>query len=701
MKHSNQLIHETSPYLLQHAHNPVNWYPWGEEALQRAREENKPILVSIGYAACHWCHVMERESFENEETAAIMNEDFINIKIDREERPDLDHIYMDAVQAMTGSGGWPLNVFLTPDRKPFYGGTYFPPKRAYNRPSWQETLNGVIQAFRERRHEIDAQAENLTSHLLQSNSFGIQRTSENEIFVTEKSDEVFQNIMKQADREWGGFGRAPKFPQTGSIQYLLRYSYLQKQLELPGSSKPPLLPERGLGGEVALKQALLSLDKMIEGGIYDQVGGGFARYSTDTEWLAPHFEKMLYDNALLLSVLSEAYQLTKKERYREVIEETMDFIQREMLHHNNGFYAAIDADSEGVEGKFYVWQLQEVKELLGRDADIFCAYFDITEKGNWEHTNILRVKKSMEQFAAEKGMQAEEVKKLLTRGKHKLLEQREKRIRPLLDDKIILGWNALMNTAASKAFAATGNERYRQLALDNMKFILSVFKTEKGFHHTWKDGLAKYPAFLDDLAFLAEALLHLQEISGDTAWLAEAKKITDHVQEHFREEDTGFFFYTPMGQNDVIVRKKEVYDSAVPSGNAIMAYNLYRLGILLDRPEWKQQAMEIVVALGNAVVRYPTSFSYWACLLQEMTAGTLEIAVVGEGFGPERDEILQNYLPHRVLMGASEANPNYPLLAGRNVAGKLAFHLCSNYTCQRPVFSAKELILLINKGQKQ
>ncbi len=702
MKTSNQLIHETSPYLLQHARNPVNWYPWGEEALRKAKEENKPILVSIGYAACHWCHVMERESFENESTAAIMNEHFINIKIDREERPDLDHIYMDAVQAMTGSGGWPLNVFLTPDRKPFYGGTYFPPQRAYNRPSWQETLNGVIQAFRERRHEIDAQAENLTSHLLQSNSFGIQKTEEHEMFITGKLDGVFQNIMKQADREWGGFGRAPKFPQTGTIQFLLRYSYLNTntQSAISESPTPPLRQDRGPGGEAA-QQALLSLDKMIEGGIYDQVGGGFARYSTDTEWLAPHFEKMLYDNALLIAVLSEAYQLTKKERYREVIEETMEFIQREMLDENRAFYAAIDADSEGVEGKFYVWQQREVMELLGDEAGLFCDYFDITEKGNWEHSNILRVKKTLDVFAAEKGMKAEEVKKILVRGKQKLLRQREKRVRPLLDDKIILGWNALMNTASSKAFAATGQERYRQLALENMDFILSVFKTETGFHHTWKEGQAKYPAFLDDLAFLVEALLHLQEISGDTAWLREAKEITELVQERFREEDTGFFFYTPEGQEDVIVRKKEVYDSAVPSGNSVMAYNLYRLGILLDRPDWKQQAMENVSAMGNAVVRYPTSFSNWACLLQEMTTGTYEIAVVGDGFGRERDEILQNYLPHRVLMGAVKADPNYPLLAGRTVAGKLSIHLCSNYTCQLPVFSAKELISLINKGQNQ
>ncbi|HRG82899.1 MAG TPA: thioredoxin domain-containing protein, partial [Chitinophagaceae bacterium] len=368
-------------YLLQHAHNPVNWYPWGEEALQKAKQEDKPILVSIGYAACHWCHVMERESFEDETTAAIMNRDFINIKIDREERPDLDHIYMDAVQAMTGSGGWPLNVFLTPEARPFYGGTYFPPTRAYNRASWQETLLGVTQAFRDRRNEIEAQASNLTEHLISASSFGIQTVPGSEIFDRTKIHDTYEQLMKQADQEWGGFGRAPKFPQSFSILYLLRFYYLS-------------------GDKAALEQALLSLDKMIEGGIYDQLGGGFARYSTDTEWLAPHFEKMLYDNALLIMVLTEAYQLTGEPRYKEVISETLDFIQREMMQEQGAFYAALDADSEGVEGKFYVWQPEEVKAVLGAEADLFCSYYDVTEKGNWSEpghgsTNILRVKKTM------------------------------------------------------------------------------------------------------------------------------------------------------------------------------------------------------------------------------------------------------------------------------------------------------------------
>ena len=688
-QYTNQLIHETSPYLLQHAHNPVNWFPWGEEALSKSKEENKPILISIGYAACHWCHVMERESFEDDATAKIMNENFINIKIDREERPDLDHIYMDAVQAMSGSGGWPLNVFLTPDAKPFYGGTYFPPQRAYNRPSWQETLLSVAQSFRDKRNEIDAQAENLTDHLLKANSFGFQKQPSEEIFTTEKSNEAFLNIMKSADKEWGGFGKAPKFPQTSSIQFLLRYHHITKN-------------------EEAVQQAILSLDKMIEGGIYDQVGGGFSRYSTDTEWLAPHFEKMLYDNALLVSVLSEAYQLTKKEEYKKVIEEVMEFVQRELLHPQKGFFAALDADSEGVEGKFYVWSLEEIKELLKKDAAIFCEYYDVTEAGNWEHNNILRVKKSFKNFAAEKNIPIKELKIILEKGKKILLEHRSKRIRPLLDDKIILGWNALMNTACSKAYGATGNETYRQLAIDNMQFLLNNFKgnKENEFHHTWKNDTAKYPAFLDDYAFLIQALIHLQEITADSRWLIKAKEITAFVIENFSEPDTGFFFYTPSAQTDVIVRKKEVYDGAVPSGNSIMAYNLHHLSILFDKNDpmtigWGQRAIDMISSLGNAITRYPTSFGNWACLLQEMIAGTNEIAVIGYDFSTIHAELLQQYIPHRVLMASNRADSTMPLLAEKPVTNNTTIYLCSNYACLNPVFSAKDLMLLINSRENR
>lgn len=682
--HSNKLLQETSPYLLQHAHNPVDWYPWGEEALQKAKEENKPILVSIGYSACHWCHVMERESFEDAATAAVMNEHFINIKIDREERPDLDHIYMDAVQAMTGSGGWPLNVFLTPDGKPFYGGTYFPPQKAFNRPSWQDVLNSVVQAFGDRRHEIDAQAENLTAHLSQSNSFGLQKPGADEqLFTHENLERAFEAVIKSADKQWGGFGRAPKFPQTFTIQFLLRYHYVS-------------------GNKEALQQALLSLDKMIDGGIYDQVGGGFARYSTDAEWLVPHFEKMLYDNALLVSVLSEAYQLTKKEKYREVINETIAFVEREMMHPGKGFYAALDADSEGVEGKFYVWRYEQVNPLLGKDAALFCAYYDISPAGNWEGTNILWVKESAEKFAENSNVSINELNNIIEKSKSILLAERSKRVRPSLDDKILLGWNALMNTALGKAFAATGNEHYKQLAVDNMKFLFEKFAVinSAGFHHTWKKEQAKFPAFLDDYAFLIHALLQLQEITGDTSWLEKAVTITNFVIDQFSEEETGFFFFTPKNQPDIIVRKKEVYDGAVPSGNGVMATNLYQLSILTGRNDWKERSFAMISSLGNAIIKYPTSFGVWAGLLQEIADGTAEIAITGKRPAEVHRDVLKMYLPHKVVMVASEACI-YPLLSGKPVTEKTNIWLCKNYSCQAPVYSAEQLITLIDKGKNE
>ena len=384
----NKLINETSPYLLQHAHNPVNWYPWGDEALQLAKQQDKPILVSIGYSACHWCHVMERESFEDESTASVMNTCFINIKIDREERPDLDHIYMDALQNMTGGGGWPLNVFLTPEGKPFYGGTYYPPRRAHNRPSWKEVLLAVHDGYQNKKTDVFAQAENLTKQLANANNFGIAKTAEGDygsIFNQENLATIAANILQQADAEWGGFGRAPKFPQTFSVQFLLRHYHYTKH-------------------QPSLQQALLSINKMMQGGIYDHIGGGFARYSTDTEWLAPHFEKMLYDNALLINIISEAYQLTGEARYVEVIEDTIAFLEREMLSPEGGFYSALDADSEGEEGRFYVWAKHEVADVLGPDADLFCKVYNVTDDGNWEHNNIIWLKRPMEELLLEAGV---------------------------------------------------------------------------------------------------------------------------------------------------------------------------------------------------------------------------------------------------------------------------------------------------------
>jgi uncharacterized protein len=686
---SNRLRSETSPYLLQHAHNPVDWFPWGDEALQKATNENKPILVSIGYAACHWCHVMEKESFEDEEVASIMNENFVNIKIDREERPDLDHIYMDAVQTMTGSGGWPLNVFLTPAKKPFFGGTYFPPRRAFNRSSWREVLIAVSKAFREKRDEIDSQADNLTAHLLQSNKLGYQ-TNAGEINLSkEKIDELFQNLMKAADNTWGGFGRPPKFPQTFSIQFLLRYYHVT-------------------GNKDALNQACLSLDKMIEGGIYDQLGGGFARYSTDREWLAPHFEKMLYDNALLISVLAEAYQLTRKERYREVIDETIGFVRRELMQSPAAFYSALDADSESEEGKFYVWEFDEVNRVVDQ-AEIFCEYFDITQNGNWHEgtpsaqgKNILRIKRSLEDFAHEKNISSSQLETILHKGKARLFSERHKRIRPALDDKIILSWNALMNTGLSKAFAATGKEEYRDLAIGNMKFLLAHFESKAGgyFHHTWKNNAAKHFAFLDDYAFLIQALLNLQEITGDADWIFKARDLAEYVIKNFSEEGTEFFLFTDSVQRDVIFRKKEVYDGATPSGNATMANNIYRLSILMNMPGWKKRAEKMISSLSDTIVQYPTSFGVWAVLSVEMIDGTKEIVVVGKDSSALAGQILAEYIPHKIFLVSETGEEQLPLLTGKTPIDKPLIYLCHEYSCLKPVTEVNQLLALMNERNK-
>ncbi|MEO8171499.1 MAG: thioredoxin domain-containing protein [Sediminibacterium sp.] len=672
---SNHLINETSPYLLQHAHNPVNWYPWGEEALQKAKAEDKPILVSIGYAACHWCHVMERESFEDEGTAVLMNEYFINIKIDREERPDLDHIYMDAVQAMSGSGGWPLNVFLTPETKPFFGGTYFPPVRAYGRASWKEVLEGIHKNYREKKEEILSQADNLTSHLLTANAFGVQKPGEAVLFSDEHLQTIATNILANADREWGGFGTAPKFPQTFSIQYLLRHYHFSKD-------------------ESALQQAVLSLDKMIEGGIYDQLGGGFARYSTDVEWLAPHFEKMLYDNALLICVLAEAYQITGKSQYADTIRHTLSFIEREMRSDENGFYSALDADSEGVEGKFYTWSQSEINDLLGKDAPLFSSFYDVSENGNWEHTNILRITKSIASFAEENNISAEELEQKLAACRDILMEYRSKRIRPLLDDKILLGWNALLNTAYSKAYAALGDESYKATAIRNMAFLeTNLLDAELGWYHTYKNG-ARIPAFLDDLAYLVQAYIHLQEITGTGEYLVKAQKLTEHILTHFEEPETGFFFYTNKGQADVIIRKKEVYDGAVPSGNAVMAHNLIYLSIVFDRPEWNERARTMVGSLSKAILKYPGSFGVWSLAQQLLTKGILEIAIMGQQANTFLCPVLRKFLPNKILQSEETNSLFFPLLEGKKggEGSRTTFYLCKNYACKAPFYTIEQLL---------
>jgi uncharacterized protein YyaL (SSP411 family) len=712
----NRLAKESSPYLLQHAHNPVDWFPWGDEAIQKSRNEDKPMLVSIGYSACHWCHVMERESFEDPETAEIMNRLFVNIKIDREERPDLDQIYMDAVQAIAGNGGWPLNVFLTPEGKPFYGGTYFPPVNMHNRASWKSVLQSISVAFREKRQEIEEQANNLTSHIAGS-VFGTHVLTNDQVFHQDDVQAVQEQLMKTADRRNGGFGAAPKFPQTYSIRFLLQHYYYT-------------------GDQISLDQACLSLDKMIYGGIYDQLAGGFARYSTDEEWLAPHFEKMLYDNALLIIAMSEAFQLTKKSRYSRAIRQTMDFIQNELYSEKGGFYSALDADSEGEEGKFYTWGKNEILDILGSDGEDFCSIYDITERGNWEGKNILRIKFPESVFFNEKdpklsemavkGRGISEIDPKLGEWKRRMLERRAERIRPRLDDKILLGWNALMITACCKAFAALGDEEYRTLALKNIAFLEEKMRGEGAnfFLHSYKntaenetkaaigmdrrgmgDERQNIPAFLVDYAFLIETYIQLQEITGEADFLIRAKTLTHWVIENFSEEDTGYFFYTHAAQNDVIVRKRDVYDGATPSGNAVMALNLLYLGTVFDESEWKQRAARNVAGLREVIKRYPGSFAFWATLINAFTYPLYEIVLAGTYSVERHKEFLEKAIPNRVFQISSVSHqissvnhPELPILRNKPVVGQSQFFLCRDYSCQQPVKEVSDLIHLIKNS---
>jgi len=668
---TNQLIHETSPYLLQHAHNPVQWMPWSDAIFMMAQEQDKPILLSIGYAACHWCHVMERESFESETVAEFMNAHFINVKVDREERPDVDHIYMDALQAMTGSGGWPLNIFLLPDGKPFYGGTYFPPVAMQQRASWMDVLKGVHEAFKNNKEKLIEQANHLTNHLVQTNIklVAVNGDTQNQQIATKEEIEILgERIMQQADKEWGGFGNAPKFPQTFSIQMLLRHYHL-------------------FNDPTYLNQAILSLDKMIQGGIYDHLGGGFARYSTDGYWQAPHFEKMLYDNALLITVLSEAYQLTQKESYKIVIQQTIGFLQRELSNGKGVFYAALDADSEGVEGKFYTWRLEEIKQYLPAYLfNDFCNYYQITENGNWEHTNILW---TTQDFILITNHEFENAKQIL-------LTQRNKRIRPALDHKIILSWNNLMIIAFCKSYAALSDENLKQQAIEAMRWIEENMYSaaENYFFHTHTNGQNKTAAFLDDYASLIQAYIYLQEITGDSTYLYKAKKWTEYIQVHFADEEQVFFYYTAAYQKDVIVRKKENYDGAQPSGNALMCYNLYYLGQQFDLSLWTKQSAQMVVSMRKMILQYPSSFGVWAQCFSVMAMGFTELVGIGPSAQLAISKVQQPFLPFKMMLFLPKADPNLALTNGKQNADNQYF-ICKNGTCSSPVSNLSDYLALI------
>lgn len=683
----NRLQYETSPYLLQHAHNPVDWYAWKPEAFERARAEQKPILVSIGYSTCHWCHVMERESFENETVAAFMNEHFINIKVDREERPDVDAIYMEACQLLTGSGGWPLNCFLTPDAKPFYAGTYYPPKPAYNRPGWLQLLQHLTEIWDTKRNIALDQAEKLLANIQRNDGIFVQSKG---LEIAPPSppfnpSAVFVRMRDQFDPAEGGFGGAPKFPSTMAIQWLLSWHHHS-------------------GNPEALEHALFSLEKMIRGGIYDQIGGGFARYATDRAWLVPHFEKMLYDNALLVSVLSEAYKIIadtpRANLLEETIRQTLAYIEREMTNEAGGFYAAQDADSEGVEGKFFVWDQVEIEQILEEEAALFCAYYGVSLEGNWEDKNILWRPFDLESFAALHKMPPEVLKNKLQASAEKLLEVRSKRVWPGLDHKILLGWNALMTSAYVAAYTALGDEKYRQAAVRNLAFLQENFKNKQpaqpGSHGHWRHSASHPFAYLDDYAFLIAACLEVYQITFEPAYLDLAKECTIYVFEHFHDPETGLFLYTDQNQTDILFRKKDLYDNATPSGNSTMVHNLQRLGILLDRPEWLETASDMLTAMQDAVEKYPMSFERWASAMLNNVYPMHEIAIVGENAYEKALEIQRRFLPNKVISASRQSEETSSLLAGKSGGKDAYIYVCRHFACQRPVITLEDFWALVN-----
>ncbi len=679
----NHLIHESSPYLLQHAYNPVEWFSWGDDAFEKARKEDKPILVSIGYAACHWCHVMEHESFEDEATAKFMNTYFVNIKVDREERPDVDHIYMNACQLLTGAGGWPLNVFLTPELLPFSGGTYFPPKPGYGKPSWMEVLMYMKNIFTNERDKVEEQANMLKEHLVKMDDAFIAQINipENEqIITTQKIASAVKNIQQQFDAVDGGFGSAPKFPGTMSLLFLLRNNYYTPD-------------------DAILNHVNLSLRKMMLGGIYDHVGGGFSRYTVDKKWMIPHFEKMLYDNALLVSLFSEAYRITGNIDYKETVDKTLQFVERELMHPDFGFYASYDADSEGVEGKFYTYNFSELENLFPDEIDFIKDVYAVTETGNWEHTNILFRKETDSELAQKYNTTETAIKSRLSAINQTLYNYRKNRIMPGLDDKIILSWNALMCSAFVQAFKATGNNHYREIAIKNIDFMLIAFADSTNVNallHTYKNSVAKYPAFIEDYAALIQALIDVYEISGNDEYLIAAQNYTEHVIQYFVGADS-LFYFTSKGQADVPYRSRDFYDNATPSGNAIMMQNLIRLSHLNGNANYRAHAEKMLVCLGDNMIKHANSFGCWLSGALTFVYPYAEIGVTGKNAFVLRDEILAFYYPHTIIQADNEGSLTYPLVAERFDTERNSIYLCRNNTCNLPVSTVQDFIEALNK----
>ncbi|MEO5603095.1 MAG: thioredoxin domain-containing protein [Cyclobacteriaceae bacterium] len=668
IKRSNRLIHATSPYLLQHAHNPVDWFEWGTEALSRARQENKPILVSIGYSACHWCHVMEREVFEKDVIAGIMNNHFVCIKVDREERPDIDHIYMEAVQAMGINGGWPLNVFLTPDQKPFYGGTYYPPDQ------WIQVIEGINKAFTGRRTEIEETASELTNLLSQQNATRFKKDPVSGELRNDL-DMIYNKLQPAFDKTWGGLEKEPKFIMPSIWLWLLRYYHIT-------------------GNKESLEQITFTLKKIAMGGIYDQIGGGFSRYSVDRYWFIPHFEKMLYDNAQLMSLYAEVYALTKDEEFKTVIIETFEWLQTEMMHGNGGFYSALDADSEGEEGKFYSWTFKEIQETVGEDADFFMDYYSVTEKGNWEaDKNVLIRVQNDPVFLEKHNLTAEVWQQKLRAAKDKLLSVRDKRIKPGLDDKIIAGWNAMMVSGLIDAYKALGNKLFLQAALRNMRFIENELMEGLTLYRSYRNKRSNVTGFLDDYAYFIQACIRVYQVTFDEYWVHRAKVLMQFTIDNFYDSQDGFFQYASQDAEKLIASRKEIFDNVIPSSNSVLAQNLFHLSILFDHDQWRTLSENMTFSLSHLITSEPNYMSNWGIVYTEMKKGMAEVAFAGPDLESRAREFFQAYQPFVLSMGTEKKDSELPLLEGKTaVDDLLTIYVCYHKTCQQPVHNVQEAL---------
>ena len=672
-KYTNHLIHETSPYLLQHAHNPVDWYPWGEEALALAKSKNLPIFLSIGYAACHWCHVMEKESFENEEIAKILNENFVPIKVDREERPDIDEIYMSAVNMMTGSGGWPLSVWLTPDLKPFFGGTYFPPDDRWGRIGFKNILLRISELWHTKREEILQSAENLTDAIKQLNVVSSTKITI-DLQLWKRTATLLRNMH---DSKYGGFGRAPKFPRAMDLMFLLRYYFYAND-------------------KSALDMVSTSLQAMANGGIFDQLGGGFHRYATDEKWLIPHFEKMLYDNALLPIVYLEYYQISKDEFYRRIALQTADFVLREMLSPEGGFYSSLDADSEGEEGKFYTWTKKEIEHLLDeKEEKLFASIYGVSDKGNWEGVNILHKTKSLEQAAKELGISRTKANELLKSARKKLLAARNERVRPATDDKIITSWNCLMIIALCKAYQISGTERFLVAAKKAIDFLRKKMLIKEHLYRTFGRGKAKHHGYLTDYALFVAALIEFYMSSFDIEYLLLALDLNELCLKYFWDDQEKAFFFVPITENNLLIKNRNEFDNVIPAGNSVSIGNLLTLYQFTGNDHFKEIALQAVSSCADKIQKSPLGFSYLLSVLEAELAKPKEIVISGrrekENFDKFVSEIWATFFPNKIIAWANpqfqrnnDQVASWPIFAGK-FSDDNRVYICEDYSCQAPI----------------